>query len=323
MKSFMVFSSLLCCGAFGLAGAAPNECLCGDVNCDGVLDAYDGIYILNYLCGGGPAPLTADLEHADWDSHQTLTIDDVWRSTRGYSPYCPPAYGPWIPQIYDGDTLYFTNRVRAGASSSSALLNFQLFDIFGVLAFEFPLKIRVNGQIPTIDSIVFTLADDHPITNGCHAVYPDSGCFTLGVSWSAYIMQNLDNIATVFFSVPSDESERPVTVEWVSLTPMQAAAPDSSVIPVMLKNEYEKNQAYSHRVPVLAPTCCILAGDVNDDGKVNIGDAVYQINYAFLFGPRPPCMAQADANGDGKFNVGDAVFLINYIFRGGPAPICK
>lgn len=27
-----------------------------------------------------------------------------------------------------------------------------------------------------------------------------------------------------------------------------------------------------------------------------------------------------DANGDGHLNVGDAVFMINYVFKGGPAP---
>ncbi len=65
----------------------------------------------------------------------------------------------------------------------------------------------------------------------------------------------------------------------------------------------------------------IICGDADASGAVNIGDAVYIINYIFKSGP-PPVMWAADANGDGVINIGDAVYLIQYIFQGGPAPIC-
>lgn len=69
-------------------------------------------------------------------------------------------------------------------------------------------------------------------------------------------------------------------------------------------------------------SCCNLPGDANNDGKVNVGDAVYIINYVFRGGPAPLCLQEGDANGDGKINVGDAVYIINYVFRSGPVPIC-
>lgn len=65
-----------------------------------------------------------------------------------------------------------------------------------------------------------------------------------------------------------------------------------------------------------------LCGDANGDGSINVGDAVYIINYVFRGGPAPTPLEAGDANGDGSINVGDAVYLINYIFRGGPAPVC-
>jgi hypothetical protein len=71
-----------------------------------------------------------------------------------------------------------------------------------------------------------------------------------------------------------------------------------------------------------AASCCNLAGDANNDGKVNVGDAVYIISYVFRGGPAPICLLEGDANADGKVNVGDAVYIISYVFRGGPAPIC-
>ncbi len=68
--------------------------------------------------------------------------------------------------------------------------------------------------------------------------------------------------------------------------------------------------------------CCDLPGDANDDGAVDIGDAVHLINYIFKSGPPPPCLNEGDANGDCAIDIGDAVHLINYIFKSGPAPVC-
>jgi hypothetical protein len=66
-----------------------------------------------------------------------------------------------------------------------------------------------------------------------------------------------------------------------------------------------------------------LAGDANGDGTINIGDAVFIVNYVFRGGPAPDPIEAGDANCDAKINVGDAVYLVSYIFRGGPPPGCK
>ncbi len=66
-----------------------------------------------------------------------------------------------------------------------------------------------------------------------------------------------------------------------------------------------------------------IPGDANGDDRVNIGDAVYIINYVFDGGlpPIPYETCSGDANGDCIADVGDAVYLIAYIFRGGSPPI--
>ncbi len=69
-------------------------------------------------------------------------------------------------------------------------------------------------------------------------------------------------------------------------------------------------------------TCCETPGDVNGDGNLNIGDAVYLITFIFKGGPAPPCPDEGDPNGDCFINIGDAVYLITYIFKGGTPPIC-
>lgn len=62
-------------------------------------------------------------------------------------------------------------------------------------------------------------------------------------------------------------------------------------------------------------------GDATGDATVNIGDAVYLINYIFKGGPAPDPLCVGDAGGDDAVNIGDAVYLINYIFKGGPPPV--
>jgi len=67
--------------------------------------------------------------------------------------------------------------------------------------------------------------------------------------------------------------------------------------------------------------CQYLCGDANEDKKLNVGDAVYLINYIFKSGAAPAPLCKGDANHDTKVNVGDAVYHINYIFKSGPAPV--
>ncbi|MEZ5359994.1 MAG: FG-GAP-like repeat-containing protein [Candidatus Zixiibacteriota bacterium] len=63
-----------------------------------------------------------------------------------------------------------------------------------------------------------------------------------------------------------------------------------------------------------------LCGDANGDRSVNIGDAVFLIQYVFSGGPAPEPIESGDVNCDTSVNIGDAVYLINYIFKSGPNP---
>ena len=79
----------------------------------------------------------------------------------------------------------------------------------------------------------------------------------------------------------------------------------------------------SDNVSILLNTTTIIVytcGDANADEAVNVGDAVFLINYAFKGGPAPDPLMAGDASCDYAVNVGDAVYLINYAFKGGPDP---
>ncbi|MCP4566101.1 MAG: hypothetical protein GY841_00830 [FCB group bacterium] len=69
--------------------------------------------------------------------------------------------------------------------------------------------------------------------------------------------------------------------------------------------------------------CDWKCGDANGDESINVGDAVYMINFVFKSGAMPDPPGRGDANGDCSLNVGDAVYLINFVFKSGPDPICN
>jgi hypothetical protein len=70
----------------------------------------------------------------------------------------------------------------------------------------------------------------------------------------------------------------------------------------------------------VGPMISAIPGDVNGDGKVDIGDVVFLNNHLFINGPPPDPKEKGDVNCDGVVNIGDVVYLLNYLFIQGPPP---
>lgn len=63
-------------------------------------------------------------------------------------------------------------------------------------------------------------------------------------------------------------------------------------------------------------------GDANDDGAVDLADAISSLAMLFSGGPPAPCSDAADTNDDGSIDISDAVLVLAHLFSGGviPAP---
>jgi hypothetical protein len=75
-----------------------------------------------------------------------------------------------------------------------------------------------------------------------------------------------------------------------------------------------------------------VPGDCNQDGKLDISDAVCLLGHLFLGNPTTlPCdggtildpgnLALLNSNGDVKVDLSDAVYTLLYLFNGGTAPV--
>ena len=63
-------------------------------------------------------------------------------------------------------------------------------------------------------------------------------------------------------------------------------------------------------------------GDADDDGRVNIADAIWILVYLLRGGDAPPCPDAADVDDSGSINVGDPIGLLNYLFCHRTIPPC-
>lgn len=74
-------------------------------------------------------------------------------------------------------------------------------------------------------------------------------------------------------------------------------------------------------ISTTAPDLLFRRGDVNDDGSVNIADAVLTLDSLFVTGDPFICADAADSNDDGAIDVSDAIALLGTLFVPGFPPV--
>ncbi|MFQ5453317.1 MAG: M4 family metallopeptidase [Candidatus Zixiibacteriota bacterium] len=70
----------------------------------------------------------------------------------------------------------------------------------------------------------------------------------------------------------------------------------------------------------MAVISCILRGDIDSNGGIDIADLVYFVEYSFDDGPPPPSSDHADIDCSGEINIGDIIYMVDYMFDDGPEP---
>lgn len=69
-------------------------------------------------------------------------------------------------------------------------------------------------------------------------------------------------------------------------------------------------------------SCCLLPGDADNNGIVNILDYTFIQNYLYKGGVAPFCPASADVNSSCTITIIDMTYLLNYLYKGGAPPTC-
>ncbi len=231
----------------------PESCasICtnsGDVNFDGVVDHTDLTYLIDYVYLAGAVP--PNPINADCDDHEGITTRDVMylsAHVNGTGPAltCPPTYsGP--PEIDSGVVLRYGGVVDPYASKVE--LSLTLLSDVPVIAFNFPLEIRIGDSIiPAIDSFVVSPLL-HSRTEETWEFYPetvfrtDSATGTalisaVGFDGATSLTEGGHPLGTLHMTVQPSSAEREFTVAFGAIRPvgeLPLGYPDNGIYPVVI-----------------------------------------------------------------------------------------
>ncbi|MCH7878956.1 MAG: dockerin type I repeat-containing protein [candidate division Zixibacteria bacterium] len=321
MRYLKLSAYSLALAAFFCADAISNDNYCADANGDGKENIVDITYGLAYMYDSGPPPVS--FQEADFDRRRLYTIADLAGIIQCVFCDGPPidcANDPLGAPIYPAlDTTFkiiYPNTVPANVSTFVLCLNLneREWDIKG---FTLPLEILLDGQSASVDSIVFPETDQPLEELALLSNIHDSGKIVLGALSIPAGPSGAGRFAEIYLATPDSPTPLTLEVQWTTLVPKLGPPEDSSLYPLVVTSLGSPDF-----LPLLVGSCCLLAGDANGDGRVNIADVTFIISRIFTGGAPPPCNDAADANGDNTNNIIDITYLIARIFADGPAPVC-
>jgi len=305
----------------------------------------DEEYMIRYIIPDRGIMFAADTTFgwAPFDVHFTgsseYSVDEwIWDFGDGDSAFIQsPVHTYETPDMFDitlaidtgGDTLTLqrTDYVIVLADSMIAV------DTAGGKGDTVEVVIRARNTIP-LNKIIIPLETFGTLNvNHSYGAFSTDGCRTDYFETQTY--QHFDpgqrrytiKLETSSSDLPPGEG---CILKFYFIIPGSASSGQTDTVEVDGYNQYlplfSGSIAKYQAVPMagtISSGCCNddgIRGDADDDGSLNITDAVFLVDFIFFSGPPPPCFEEGDVNGDAAISVADAVHLVQYIFFGGPPP---
>ncbi len=208
-------------------GIRADSCyaVCGDGNGDDAINEQDLAVLFDYLFNSALL-LGSCLENLDLDDYQTVNIRDAAWLCRSLSRQaggdieiaCPPTQPAYQPAFKPADTLEIQQAIILQAGSSSLSIPFIYKNSDSLAALALPLRVRIGGSVPQIDSVMFStraLSSDYSAAT----VDPDSATVNLGLLWKQGLAPGKDTLFTLFLSIAPAPDARVVRVDTAQLSP--------------------------------------------------------------------------------------------------------
>jgi aminopeptidase YwaD len=300
------------------------------------LSQFDATEIFSDLIGA--RSLSPAYPELVWDSLATVNHSAPWTGASGIP--CPVFAG-----LTGGpDILYtYVSRDNFPATQGKPVAWRHITEGYGYVFFAVPLSfMERSAAVAALQSAVSELSSEGPA--GATVIEPDTvdvpggapatiniylGDFVSGKTaadvevGSVRINNRVAAAGTAILpSMPPFAGEvLQITVPTNSFMGTYSAVADTVehtyVVSWTFSGEMKQNYVEGRAVLIWGD---YVPGDANGDGSINVGDAVWLVNYIFRGGPAPQPLTAGDANCDQTINIGDAVYIVNYIFRNGPPP---
>jgi hypothetical protein len=336
------------------AGENETSFLRGDANADGRVSISDALMLRRWLLNGDRAPLCLDA--ADLDDSGTVEILDAFYVLNhihlGGSPPPPPFPEPGPDPTADGlgceeydvqpaATSEDTIELGSGVARGGELVEVPVYLTNSVEVEAFQLVIRYqphmfdplagDGRVRFDGAFLGEVgAADGPFYNAVRVLrdVPDDHVFVVG---------DIQSLLDTGLEVPPGERRHVFSI--VGRVDADAKAGDAVILlptngpggegvgRARLLNEISSrgDARFVSTLPRLMPAVLqivgdvtIFRGDVNRDGGVDIGDAVFALDYLFLGRMSPRCLDEADANDDGDISIVDPIAILSTLFLGSP-----
>ncbi len=280
---FCGFLAMFWCGLF----VTPVSAIPGDINNSGTVETGDIVYLINYLYKNSPPPVNPI--DADVDGSSGINMGDVMQLIG----YCYTGCS-LIP--YSGTSVKLGSKILLSSDLISPMASGPTDTI--------SVKILLNEGPDLVGFVIPLSYADQP---GEVEVTLDSVSFYGSIipsSWNPD--QNLVRI---------DNTEKTVLISsranFTGITPIDSGT--TGVLATLYFNKTANGTPHSLSITEIPPSHSLmlisaycadgtppsrritvpvlslgLVGDANCDGRVDIGDIVYSINYLFRGGP-PPC----------------------------------
>ena len=184
-----------------------------------------------------------------------------------------------------------------------------VFDITGALS---------APSTVTIDRNEWILKTANTESYAVHIIY---GTLPDGTQYQPYSQQITVRGGTAPYTFQLMSGSLPAGLSLNTSTGFVSGTPtDTGTVSVSIRATGTTGGSETEQITFRIAPSPFLAGDADNNGVVNISDAVYIVSYIFSGGPAPVPMVAGDADCNGLITISDVVYLINFIFSGGPAP---
>ncbi|MDD4051708.1 MAG: dockerin type I domain-containing protein [candidate division Zixibacteria bacterium] len=296
----------------------------GDADGDGVITIYDGEFIANYLCLGGPAP--NPLANGDPNGDCVIDTLDVKYLYDQLTPVTCTCVEPATGACFD--SCWFQH---PGDANNDGMIN--VGDAVFLLTYLYhdgpPPLIPANGDVngdcaidyADVNCIMGNWPPDcHPVACTCNDPISDRrDTCSIQYPGDANSSGVIDRDDVLYlFAYLCNEGPAP--------DPLANGDPNGDCIIDSLDITYLMDALlYGGPAPVTC-TCieqptgacfvnyCVYQtpGDLNGDGLVNIGDVAGLVSFLSHGAPKPNPLANADVNGDCLINFDDYTCLVQY-----------
>lgn len=279
MKKFLILSVVCCSLAIAWSGFPGTRALAqsGDVNGDGTAWTLTDLnYLIAYLVAGGPPP--PNPIDADVDGFPGINLGDVFHFAAYFvEGNCWPL--PYIgvgtrksSQIGFSSDLIFS--MEAGMLDTTSI---RIIENGGPELSGMVIPLSFASQPDEVEVTLESVSFEGSIVEGSAMSVIDNDDKTVLLSSSELIPSGTTGlVATFYFTKTSDGA--PLALSVTEIPP-------------------------SHSFMLIGPAC---AGGVPINNRV--------------FTPKISLSENGDVNCDGVIDVGDAVYITNYLYRGGPPP---